>query len=131
MNESPIYASAQGIAMLIRRGSGILGKSAMVLGVLLLAVIVAVFRLHTDGAIIGVLGLGTVIFFAWFGPIIRFAHRHPAEALLDGSQWAEHRRYELAAKGFGVAPTTAETLSSPTADPPSGLIGEQKDQRLP
>lgn len=94
------FSMVQEIVGVIKLGNGLLGKSAIVLGILMLCVCVSVFRLHSDPAILGALGLGALFFFAWFGPIMFFANRHPAEAFLEGSQWAEHQRFQLAAKGY-------------------------------
>jgi hypothetical protein len=93
MDESPIFASAKGIATLIRRGSGILGKSAIVMGLFILGVCIAPFRLHSDIAIIQMFLLGGIAFFLWFFPIIFFAHKHPAETLLDSTAWMEHQQF--------------------------------------
>ncbi len=77
----------------ISKGSGILGKSAIALGILLVAVVVGEFRLATDNGRLIVIAMGAVIFFLWFVPILLFAHKNPAEALLDGVHWTEHQKF--------------------------------------
>lgn len=82
----------------IKLGNGVLGKSSIVIGVLMFAVCAAIVRLHSDWAILTALVLGAIFCFAWFVPIVRFAYKHPAEVLLEGSQWTAHQQF-LAAKG--------------------------------
>lgn len=64
--------------------------------------------------------LGGVIFFAWFVPIIVFANNHPAEVLLEGSQWAEHQRFQMEAKGLPLPPRGHPTFPPGTSD----LLGD-------
>ena len=99
-NDSP-FAIFQHVGQITKLGSGLLGKSAIILGVLLAAGVVAIARLHSDIAIIVTVVLLAIFFFCWFVPIIKFSHEHPAEALLEGSQWAAHQQF-LATKGDGV-----------------------------
>jgi hypothetical protein len=99
-SENP-FAIFQHVGQAIKLGSGLLGKSAIVLGVLLAAGIVAIARLHSDAAIVSTVVLLAIFFFCWFVPIIRFSHEHPAEALLEGSQWAEHQQF-MATKSEGT-----------------------------
>ena len=67
-------------------GTGILGKSAIAMGVLLIGVIVAVARMHSDSAIIVAIILGCLVFIAWFLFFLRFAGLHPDAALLEGAE---------------------------------------------
>src|SRR5258708_23062547 len=113
------FAGIREIASVIRLGSGLLGKSAIVIGFLVLCVGVAIFRLHDDRYIFAALVFGAVIFFAWFVPIIRFADKHPDAALLEGSQWAQHQKDQLAAKGLRPSP---EDLRTSTLPPGSSAV---------
>jgi hypothetical protein len=72
----------------VKFGSGVLGKSSIALGILLVAVVIAVARLHSDGAIIGVLAVGAIIFFCWFRYVLKFAEEHPDIAVLEGAEWS-------------------------------------------
>jgi hypothetical protein len=113
-------------------GSGVLGKSAIALGVLLIAVIVAAARLHSDGAIIAVIAIGAVIFFGWFAYVLKFAADHPDAALLEGAEWSSYHRFQAAAKGH--IPSPAE--QQPTLSPGSGRLSissetSQAADRLP
>jgi hypothetical protein len=84
----------------LKFGSGALGKSAVCLVVLLVAVIVAAMRLHSDAYILGAIGIGTLIFFGWLFPVLRFAHKHPDAALLEGAEWSAFQRFQAQAKGY-------------------------------
>lgn len=103
MNSERNFSVLQEVASFIRLGSGLLGKSAIVIGLFVACIFAAIFRLHDDRYIMGALIFGAFVFFAWFVPIIRFADRHPDAALLEGAQWAQHQRDQLAAKGFNPA----------------------------
>jgi hypothetical protein len=99
-------------------GSGVLGKSAIAIGFLLCAVIVAVFRLHSDLAIFGVILIGAIFYFLWFFKVLSFADKHPDLALLDGAEWTSWKKFEAAAKGLtpsfedrtpALSPATSDT----------------------
>jgi len=131
MSDDNPFSMVREIVGVIKLGGGLLGKSAMVLGILELGIIVAVFRLHSDTMILGALGLGALFFFAWFAPIIRFAHRHPAEVLLEGSQWAEHQRVQLAAaKDYTPQPEDlARQQFAPGSERPDRQIGATPEEK--
>lgn len=124
MRVDDTFTALKEVASVIRLGSGLLGKSAIVLGLLILCVGVAFFRLHDDRYIFGALAFGAVIFFAWFIPIIRFADRHPDAALLEGAQWAQHQRDQMAAKNFRPTRDDLRMISTPlgTSVPPSSIL---------
>lgn len=100
MPDSDIIDRIKEVGGVFKFGSGVLGKSAIALAVLLVAVIVAAARLHSDGAILAVIGVGAVIFFAWFAYVLRFASNHPDVALLEGAEWSGWKKFEASAKGF-------------------------------
>lgn len=122
MSDNGTFAALKEVASVIRLGSGLLGKSAIVIGILIVCVGIAIFRLHGDPYIFGALVFGAVMFFAWFIPIIRFADKHPDAALLEGAQWAQHQRDQLAAKGISIVPDSpiipAPNSTSPLLDIP-------------
>jgi hypothetical protein len=62
MSDDNPFSMVREIVGVIKLGGGLLGKSAMVLGILELGIIVAVFRLHSDNMILGALGLGALFF---------------------------------------------------------------------
>ena len=108
-------------------GSGVLGRSSVALGVLLVAVIVGAARLHSDWAIFGMVALGAVIFFVWFIKVLKFAREHPDVTVLEGGEWSSYQRFQAAAKGFIPGPDdrTATALPAATQDVlPSGGEGE-------
>lgn len=65
-----------GVRLFADRKAGLLSIVLIVLGLMMIALCVAVFRLHSDLAILGAIALGAVIFFSWFVPIIRFVGKH-------------------------------------------------------
>jgi hypothetical protein len=105
------------IGAAFKLGSGVLGKSAIAIGILMLVGGVAVYRLKSDSAILGALGIIAVAFFLWFFPVIRFVEKHPDAALLEGAEWTGYHRFQAAAKGY--VPTSGE--KKPTLAPGSSL----------
>lgn len=98
----------------VKFGSGVLGKSAIALGILLFAIVIAAARLHSDGAIIGVLIVGAIVFFGWLFYVLRFASKHPDIAVLEGAEWSSFQRFQAAAKGF-IPPAVSEQAPSSNA----------------
>ncbi len=106
MSDFDPIAYIKEVGGVVKFGSGVLGKSAIALGVLLFAVAIGVARLHSDVAIIGVLVLGAVAFFGWFKYVLKFASDHPDIAVLEGAEWSSFQRFQAAAKGY--VPTLEE-----------------------
>ena len=100
MPDSDILNTIKEVGGVFKFGSGVLGKSAIALGVLLVAVIIAAARLHSDGAIIAALILGAVVFFGWLIYVLQFASKHPDVAVLEGAEWSGYQRFQAAAKGY-------------------------------
>jgi len=117
MPDSDILNTIKEVGGVFKFGSGVLGKSAIALGVLLLGIVVAAARLHSDGAIIGALILGAVVFFGWLLYVLRFASKHPDIAVLEGAEWSGYQRFQAAAKGY--IPSVSE--QRPTLAPGSTL----------
>jgi hypothetical protein len=88
------------IGGVFRLGSGVLGKSAIGMGILVAVGGIAVFRLHSDSSILIALGMIALVFFIWFFPVLRFCKDHPDAALLDGAEWTGYQRDRVAAKGY-------------------------------
>ena len=115
--------TAKEVGGVFKFGSGVLGKSAIALGVLLIAVTVAAARLHSDGAIIAVIVIGSLLFLGWFAYVLKFAGDHPDAALLEGAEWSSYRKFQATAKGY--IPTTAE--QQPTLSPGVGSLALSGD----
>ena len=96
-------------------GRGVLGKSAVLIGIFLSIVVVAVYRLSSDMAIIGALLLAAVVFFVWFFYVLKFSKAHPDVALLEGAEWTGWKRFEAKAKGF-VPPRGDHKILPPSGD---------------
>jgi hypothetical protein len=107
-----------------RLGSGVLGKSAIAIGILIAVGGIAVFRLHSDAAILIAFGLIVVVFFLWFFPVLRFCKDHPAAALLDGAEWQGYQRDQIAAQGYAPEPLEAKAMQ-PGTQPPPMRIGKE------
>lgn len=81
-------------------GSGVMGKSSIVVGILMCAVVIAASRLHSDYAVLGALFLGATIFLVWLSKVLTFAGKHPDVAVLEGAEWSGFQRFRAEAKGF-------------------------------
>lgn len=93
---------------MFRFGKGIVGKSAIVVGVLLLSVLVGVSRVSGNLAIISVLGIGVLILMIWLFPILHYARKHPQAVLLEGAEWKNwsDQQVSIALKGVPNPPQT-------------------------
>jgi hypothetical protein len=116
-------SSVKEVGGVFRFGSGVLGKSAIALGFLILVIGVAVWRLHSDLAIIGAVLLAAVIFFLWFFPVLKFVSKHPDAALLDGAEWSGFQRFQATAKG--VSPKALERVPTQLPGSQASLPGEK------
>jgi hypothetical protein len=134
MADEPIPTSyLREIGQAFRLGSGVLGKSAIAVGILMLVGGVAVYRLKSDTAILVALGVIAAAFFLWFFPVLRFVEKNPEAGLLEGEQWTIYRQFQAAAKGY-LPPRTER---QPTLAPGSSLPlladaqkAENEDKRL-
>lgn len=100
MSDFDPIAYIKEVGGVVKFGSGVLGKSAIALGVLLFGVVIAVARLHSDGAIIAVVIVGATVFFGWLLYVLKFAEAHPDIAVLEGAEWSSFQRFQAAAKGY-------------------------------
>jgi hypothetical protein len=113
MPESELLHSIKEVGGAFKLGTGVLGKSAIAIGILLIAVIVAAARLHSDIAIIGAVFLGTCVFLVWFFSVLKFAGKHPDIAVLEGAEWSGYQRFQASAKGLLPSPVEQEPSLSP------------------
>jgi len=111
MPESEILNSIKEIGGVFKLGSGVLGKSAIAVGILLIAVIVGTARLHSDAAILGAIGLGIAAFFVWLFCVLKFAGDHPDIAVLEGGEWSGYQRFQASAKGLIVSQAEERAVS--------------------
>jgi hypothetical protein len=88
------------IGGIFRFGRGALGRSAVVIVVLIVAVIVGALRAKSDIAIISALLIGVAIFLIWFFRVLQFAEKHPDIALLEGGEWTGWKRFEARTKSI-------------------------------
>jgi hypothetical protein len=116
-NDDGLIGYMREIGQAFKLGSGVLGKSAIAVGILIIVGGIAISRLKSDEAILVALAVIVAAFFLWFFPVIRFVDKHPDAALLEGSEWTGYHRFQAAAKGY--LPAAAE--KEPTVSPESLL----------
>ena len=107
-----------------------MGKSAIPLVLLIFVAAIAVWRLHSDLAIIGTLLIAAVIFFLWLQRVTKFAGDHPDIALLEGAEWSSYKRFQATAKGQVGSPAEEQ----PTIAPGSQLVpitGDKEPDKEP
>jgi hypothetical protein len=104
-NEKTLKAAFRGYGRIFRWGSGLLGKSAIVVGPPIALIVIVAWSFHSDWMKLVAMGLAVVTFFGWYFPFLKFCDKHPAEALLDGTQWAEHHQMLLGVKGRDSVPS--------------------------
>ena len=97
----------------VRFGRGVVGKTghAMIVVIALWGVII--WRLGDNAALnAGLIAaglVGTAVFVWWTLATQRFAERNPAQAMLEGAEFLEYKRFEAQTKlGGPVSATAAE-----------------------
>ena len=125
MNDDNTSKTVHAFGSVFRWGSGLLGKSAIVVGFLVVGTLAIGFTLHSDLAKIGAIALAGVYFFVWYIRVMTFCDNHPAEAMLEGEQWAVHQQ-QITAKGQPPPPLDAplEVAASPQSN--ITRIGDQR-----
>jgi hypothetical protein len=112
LDDKTLNAAFKGYGGVFRWGSGLLGKSAVVVGPLVAGILIVAWSLHSDWMKLAAMILAVGTFFLWYMPFLKFCDKHPAEALLDGMQWSEHQML-LAAKGHTSVPSENAIQVSP------------------
>ncbi len=87
-------------------GRGLVGKSSVVLAVLLIAVVSAVWKLQEPVYIMRVLGFGGFVFLVWFLFILHYATKHPETTLLEGAEWRGYKEFQATSKSLSLPPST-------------------------
>jgi hypothetical protein len=113
MADSDPSSYVKEVGAAFRLGSGVLGKSAIAIGLFIVVGGIALFRLHSDEAILGALVVIALGFFLWFFPVLRFVERNPDAGLLDGSEWTGFKRFQASAKGY-IPDTSNPEPTTPT-----------------
>ena len=91
--------------------------------------LVAVWRLHSDAAIITTLVFAALVFFLWLRHVLKFSAEHPDLALLDGAEWTGWKRFEAAAKGYTPSPNERQAVIAPGTNLPELPEGPKSDDR--
>lgn len=76
----------------LKFSKGVMGKSTVVICLLLVMGIICVIRSPWLAAI-GVLVFLTVVAGSWYASIINFSIKHPDLSLLDGAEWSHWKIY--------------------------------------
>jgi hypothetical protein len=120
-----IGQSAGGV---FRFGTGVMGKSAILMFVLLVVFGLAIWKLQGTAAIVGIAILGALTFFLWLIAILRYTSKHPEAALLEGAEWTAWKKFEASAKTV-VNPPALPAIADPNAPPlPPGTSVEEPDK---
>lgn len=94
-----------------------MGKSSYVAAAALLALGAIAIGLRDAGALIAIGVFVVVIFLIYFAGVLWFAHKHPGESLLEGSELIQWRQLEMAAKD--LPQDVIENKSKPAVIAPS------------
>jgi hypothetical protein len=125
INDDNTAKSLHAYGGVFRWGSGVLGKSAIVAGLLVVGVLVVAYTLHSDLAKLAAIALIIGAFLFWYIRVMKFCDKHPAEAMLEGMQWAEHQRLQVESKGqppsadipFEIGPSPISGTTTRIGDP--------------
>jgi hypothetical protein len=117
MAEIDVAKYLQEIGGVFKFGSGVLGRSSIAVGILLVVALVAVWRLHSDYAILVALALVCLIVLIWFTRVMQFASKHPDVALLEGAEWSGYKKFEATAKTVVPDPPKKQPTSLPGTTP--------------
>jgi hypothetical protein len=115
-DDKPLAIVVREIVSVMRRGGGILGKSAGLIALLVVCVGIALVRVPPS-EILNVLLVGAAVVFVWFFPILWLVNKFPDKAMLEGPEWAQHQeKIWLASKEHSVisANSQSELINSPT-----------------
>lgn len=81
-----------------RFGTGVMGKSAVLLFLLLSILGLAIWRLASVAALVGLALVAVASFFVWFFAMLHHSHKYPETALLEGAEWTAWKRFEATSK---------------------------------
>jgi hypothetical protein len=130
-DNKPLAIVVKEIVSVMRRGGGILGKSAGLMALLVICVGIALVRVAPT-QILTVLLVGAGIVFVWFFPILWLVNKFPEKAMLEGPDWAQHQeRIWLASKNHPVISTDSSqelTSAAITTIPLSKDQAERKEK---
>lgn len=106
--DKPLPIVFKEIVSVIRRGGGILGKSAGLIALLIVCVGIALVRVPPT-EVIKVLVVGAAVVFVWFFPIFWLVNKSPEKAMLEGPDWAQHQeKIWLASKNHAVISASSQ-----------------------
>lgn len=113
----------------VKFGPGVVGRTtAALLGFLVFGIVALAAVVFVAPALLPVLAVFVVVTFMFAGcftAIIWYGHKHPREAIMEGTQYVEHARIEQGAK----RPEIVDVEIVPTANtPPPNLIAGGKDE---
>lgn len=101
-DDKPFAIVVKEIVSVMRRGGGILGKSAGLIALLIVCVGIALIRVPPS-EVVDVLIVGAAVVFVWFFPILWLVNKFPEKAFLEGPDWAQHQeKIWLASKSHAL-----------------------------
>ena len=107
-DDKPFAIVVKEIVSVMRRGGGILGKSAGLMALLVICVGIALVRV-APAQVLTVLLVGAGIVFVWFFPILWLVNKFPEKAMLEGPDWAQHQeKIWLTSKNHPVIPASSQ-----------------------
>lgn len=83
----------------IRLAQGVVGKSSIVAGLIVIALAVIAWNLRDPGYLIAVACILLLLFGIYFIGVLWFAHKNPGVALLEGAELIQWRQLEMGVKG--------------------------------
>ncbi len=105
------------VSGLFKFGPGIMGKSAILLGLLFVGIIV--LAIWPSPIALAAWALGAVAFFLWYFPMLRFARENPAQAMLDGAEWRIWKQFEITARQLPPSAGGTQPMFDPGVAPPA------------
>ena len=104
----------------VRFARGVVGKTGHAMIALLIGWLIIFWRLNAnfvqDAFLVGAGIVATGVFVWWANSTQKFAERNPGQALMDGAQFLEYRKFEVQAKGLAAA-AQSPLIGDPTASP--------------
>jgi hypothetical protein len=98
---------------IFRFGSGLLGKTAIVVAILVGGILGVAWSLRSDELKMIAIGIAAVSVFLWFGPLLFFCHLHPEATLLEGGEYVEHHRNQISALGHRPGSGDTKLIPAP------------------
>lgn len=94
----------------VRLGPGVVGRTTTAAIIALVVLGIVAWNLTHQWLLGGVAALGFLIFIVYFIGVMHFAGKHPAAALLEGSEFLKWQQDEWVVKGVLGPPTSPRII---------------------